>query len=155
MCAALLASASTTALAAGTRQAPPRATVVEVQQLFHALGYPLGYERTGTFGVRTRGAVSYFQRKYGLPVTGYPDARTIARMRSAVASLRSEDARDSTPRSHPHDLVERTFGGGVPFLALAIGLAVALSLLALSTKRKAGQASPAAGETSAEGWGES
>jgi len=112
---------------------PPRAgkpsppTVLEVQRLFRVLGYPLGHERGGSFGVRTRGALSYFQRKYGLPITGYPDARTVAEMRAVATSLRADPARDRPP---PRDLVDRVLGG-VPILGLGLACALGLALLAL------------------------
>jgi len=90
----------------------------------------------GGLGVRTQGALSYFQRKYHLPVTGYPDARTVARMRAVVASLTARPARD--PASARRDLVDRILPG-VPILPLGIALALALALLALAVDRKAAE----------------
>jgi putative peptidoglycan binding protein len=128
---ALLAMApSGPALAA--HRAPARAKVVEVQRLFHELGYPLGKERTGHMGVRTRGALSYFQRKYRLPITGYPSAATLARMQAVAASLR---ARPRAPQATPRDLVERFLGGDAPILTVGVALAILLALLALSARR--------------------
>jgi Putative peptidoglycan binding domain len=117
----------------------PRAEVLQVQGLFHVLGYPLGHERAGELGVHTRGAVSYFQHKYGLPVTGYPDPRTIAEMHAVAASLRAAPASAPGPR---RDLVSRLLPG-VPVLALGLTCALGLVLLALATTRK-----PAAGRDS-------
>jgi hypothetical protein len=123
---------------------PSRATIIKVQRLFHELGYPLGTKPLGGLGVRTRGALSYFQRKYGLPVTGYPDARTIAEMQSVAASLRGSSAVAQAP---PHDLVERVLGDDLPILMIAIALAAVLCLLALSAKQRSPQDSAAAEET--------
>jgi hypothetical protein len=119
-------------------QARPRAPqlparqIAAVQRLFDVLGYPLGHERRGLLGVRTRGAISYFQHKYGLPVSGRPDPRTIAAMRAVAASLRP-------PRpaagGRAHDLLERLLPG-VPVLGLGIGCALTLALLALAAGRK-------------------
>ncbi|MGH2854326.1 MAG: glycosyltransferase [Solirubrobacteraceae bacterium] len=109
---------------------PPRATVQSVQRLFHVLGYPLGRERAGAFGVRTRGALSYFQRKYRLPVTGYPDARTVAEMQAVAASLSAAPASGRPP---PRDAIDRLLGGA-PILALGLACALGLALLALATR---------------------
>ncbi len=105
-----------------------------VQRLFGVLGYPLGHMPLGGLGVRTRGALSYFQRKYHLPVTGYPDARTIARMRAVAASLSARPTR--APESARRDLVDRLLPD-VPILPLGIALALALAVLALAVDRKA------------------
>jgi hypothetical protein len=128
------AAAATTSAAASAEQprTPPRATVVKVQLLFGVLGYPLGGEPSGRFGARTRGALSYFQRKYGLPVTGYPDARTVLAMESVASSLRGAAA----AQAPPHDIVERTVGNGVPILPIAIALACLLALVALIAQRR-------------------
>ncbi|HLH14645.1 MAG TPA: peptidoglycan-binding domain-containing protein, partial [Solirubrobacteraceae bacterium] len=115
-----------TSAARGRAGALSAATVREAQQLFRELGYPLGRERPGVLGVDTRGALSYFQRKYRLPVTGRPDASTLARMRAVAASLRGTPvARESSP----HDLVEDVLGDGVPILGVAAALAALLGLL--------------------------
>lgn len=111
---------------------PPLARVLIVQRLFHELGYPLGRERSGTFGVRTRGALSYFQRKYGLPVTGYPDVGTVAQMQAVAASLRAVPARGA-PRER--DLIQKLLGGA-PIVGLALGCAFGLALLALAGRRR-------------------
>lgn len=117
------------------RPRPAPTTVLTVQQLFHVLGYPLGRERSGAFGVRTRGALSYFQRKYGLPITGYPDARTVAKMRTVAAALRTPRAGgDRPPPQQQRDLVDRLLGG-VPIMALGLAVALGLALLALATLR--------------------
>jgi hypothetical protein len=134
---ALLASSCDSALAANSHH-PTRATVLEVQHLFQDLGYPLGDKPLGGLGVRTRGALSYFQRKYGLPVTGYPNARTIAKMQAVAASLRSKPGLREPP---PHDLVERVLGNKLPILAIAIAIAVAIALLALSARDRPPQES--------------
>lgn len=115
---------------------PPEATVLSVQQLFHVLGYPLGRERSGTFGVRTRGALSYFQRKYGLPITGYPDARTVAEMCAVAASLTAAPA---GARARERDLVDRLLGG-TPIMGLGLACALGLALLALAGRRREPQA---------------
>jgi hypothetical protein len=122
---------------------PSRATIIEVQRLFHELGYPLGTKPLGGLGVRTRGALYYFQRKYGLPVTGYPDARTIAEMQSVAASLRGSSAVAQAP---PHDLVERVLGDDLPILTIAIALAAVLCLLALSARDRPAQEDSATAE---------
>jgi hypothetical protein len=115
------------------RPQPSRATVLSVQRLFHVLGYPLGRERAGKFGVRTRGALSYFQRKYGLPVTGHPDARTVAEMEAVAASLTPAPASARPPP--PRDLIDRLMGG-VPIMGLGLVCALGLALLALATRRR-------------------
>jgi peptidoglycan hydrolase-like protein with peptidoglycan-binding domain len=118
--------------------------VLETQHLLVALGYPLGNLPLGGLGPRTRGAIEYFQRKYGLPVTGTPDPGTIARMKGVVASLRGV----AGPRqAQPHDLVEETVGDRVPILTIAVGLALVLALLALSARRWRRQDSAAAEDT--------
>ncbi len=114
-----------------------------MQRLFHELGYPLGTKPLGGLGVRTRGALYYFQRKYGLPVTGYPDARTIAEMQSVAASLRGSSAVAQAP---PHDLVERVLGDDLPILTIAIALAAVLCLLALSARDRPAQEDSATAE---------
>lgn len=123
---------------------PSRATIIEAQRLFYELGYPLGTAAPGGLGVRTRGALSYFQRKYGLPITGHPDARTIAKMRAVAVSLRGRSAVAQAP---PRDLVERILGDGVPIFAIGIALAIVLALLALSTQRDSAQDSAATEDT--------
>jgi peptidoglycan hydrolase-like protein with peptidoglycan-binding domain len=105
--------------------------VVTVQRLFHVLGYPLGHERAGRLGVRTKGALSYFQHKYGLPVTGYPDARTVAEMQAVAASLAAAPAGARAQR----DLIDRLLGG-VPIVPLGLACALGLSLLALTVRRQ-------------------
>jgi peptidoglycan hydrolase-like protein with peptidoglycan-binding domain len=126
--------------------------VLETQRLLVALGYPLGTLPLGGLGPRTRGAIEYFQRKYGLPVTGRPDPWTIAAMKGVVASLRGVGA---TPQSQPHDLVEETIGDGVPILTIAVVLALVLALLALSSRRGRGQDSAATEDTGPAASGES
>jgi hypothetical protein len=117
-----------------TPSAPSRATVLEVQHLFVKLGYPLGAKAFGGFGPRTKGAISYFQRKYKLPVTGLPDKRTLALMRTVAASLSGPGAHaQQTP---PKDLVDRVFGDRLPLLALAVALAAVLGLLALNARQR-------------------
>jgi cellulose synthase (UDP-forming) len=111
---------------------PATVTVTEVQRLFHVLGYPLGRERAGTFGVRTKGAISYFQHKYGLPVTGYPDARTVADMQALAASLSAAPTSGGPP---PRDLVDRLLGGVSP-MGLGLACALGLALLALAASRR-------------------
>ena len=86
----------------------------------------------GGLGVRTRGALSYFQRKYRLPINGHPDARTIAKMQAVVASLHGHSAVAPSP---PRDLVERVLGDNVPIFTIGIALAAILALLALSAWR--------------------
>ena len=108
-----------------------RETVVTVQRLFHVLGYPLGRERTGTLGVHTKGALSYFQRKYRLPVTGYPNERTVAEMQAVAASLTAAPAGARAQR----DLVDKLLGG-VPIVPLGLACALGLSLLALTARRR-------------------
>jgi peptidoglycan hydrolase-like protein with peptidoglycan-binding domain len=129
--AVLLSSSCNDTLAADLKH-PSRATVLEVQHLFQQLGYPLGDKPLGGLGVRTRGAISYFQRKYGLPVTGYPNARTITKMQAVAASLRSNHGVKEAP---PHDLVERVLGDHLPIFTIAIAIAVVLALLALSARQ--------------------
>lgn len=149
LCLALAGAAPAPAAAAGSAPgganpvratvqplAPSRATVLEAQRLFHVLGYPLGSEPAGAFGVRTRGALTYFQRKYGLPVSGYPDARTLARMRAVAASLRGTGSAGSADSSSTqHDLVERVLGEHLPIFGIAVALAALLCLLALGQRR--------------------
>jgi peptidoglycan hydrolase-like protein with peptidoglycan-binding domain len=117
------------ALGASHRQPSP-ATVSTVQRLFHVLGYPLGHERGGSFGVRTKGALSYFQRKYGLPINGYPDQRTVAEMQAVAASLTAAPASDGPP---PRDLIDRLLGG-VPIMGLGLACASGLALLAFAAR---------------------
>ena len=50
----------------------------------------LGLEPRGTdgnFGQRTRGAIQAFQRRNGLPATGYLDSASLARLRDAAAKI--------------------------------------------------------------------
>jgi Putative peptidoglycan binding domain len=135
--AALLACPCATASAAARPGQPSRAVVVEAQHLFRELGYPLGNYTAGTLGVSTRGALSYFQRKYGLAVTEEPDARTLADMRSVAAGLRGP--------SQPHDVVERVLGNHLPLLAIAVALACVLAVLAVGTRKRPAQDSAAEG----------
>jgi peptidoglycan hydrolase-like protein with peptidoglycan-binding domain len=144
MLCSLPAAAPASALASGTptpqhsaHHAPPptRAQVVEVQRLFEVLGYPLGSKTLGGLGPRTRGALRYFQHKYGLPVTGLPDTRTVFLMRSVAASLRSAPA-STSPSATPHDSVEGLIGRHLPILLIAVGLAALLALLALSGRER-------------------
>jgi peptidoglycan hydrolase-like protein with peptidoglycan-binding domain len=113
----------------GLRQPSP-GTVLAIQRLFAVLGYPLGRERSGTFGVGTKGALSYFQRKYGLPITGYPDPRTVERMQTVAAALSVAPAGSSAP---PRDLIDRLLGG-VPIMGLGLACALGLALLALTAR---------------------
>ncbi|HST54681.1 MAG TPA: peptidoglycan-binding domain-containing protein [Solirubrobacteraceae bacterium] len=101
-----------------------------MQSLFRELGYPLGSDRAGVLGVRTRGAVSYFQRKYALPVSGYPNRATVAKMR-AVAGVVTAAPRPAARVRAPRDRVSRVLGG-VPVTTVAIALAALLALLALT-----------------------
>ncbi len=117
--------------------------MLEARHLLNVLGYPLGEPAARGLGVRTRGAISYFQRKYALRVTGYPDRTTLASMRRVAASLRPAHARQQAP---PRDLVERTLGEGTPILTIALALALVLGLLALSAGRRRAQDSPSADE---------
>jgi peptidoglycan hydrolase-like protein with peptidoglycan-binding domain len=116
--------------------APSRATVIEVQRLFEQLGYPLGPLPLGGLGPRTKGALRYFQRKYGLPVTGLADPHTIVLMRTVAASLRGPAPGASSRASQTHDVVEDVLGNHVPILAIAVGLAALLALLALSARER-------------------
>lgn len=127
-------AAAGTSAASASPATPSKATVLEVQRLFIKLGYPLGPKALGGFGPRTKGALSYFQRKYGLPVTGLADPRTIALMRKVAASLSAGTAGGS--QAPPKDLVERVFGDHLPLLGLAVGLAALLALLALSARQR-------------------
>jgi peptidoglycan hydrolase-like protein with peptidoglycan-binding domain len=113
------------------RPPPARSTVLTVQSLFHMLGYPLGREPRGDFGTRTRGALDYFQRKYRLPITGYPDARTVSEMRTVAFSLLSRPGSSLPP---PQDLVTRLLGN-LPVFPIAVALALLLCALALSGRR--------------------
>ena len=115
--------------------APSRATVIEVQRLFGELGYPLGGEPLGGLGPRTAGALRYFQRKYGLPVTGRADPRTIRDMRSVAESLRRPPSIPAKA-SQPHDAVEAVLGQHTPILAIAVSLAALLALLALRARER-------------------
>jgi hypothetical protein len=143
--------APATAAATTTQPVPSRATVLEVQLLFRELGYPLGSLPLGGLGPRTRGAISYFQRKYNLPVSGYPDPATLAAMKAVAASLHGRIA----PQSAPHDIVERTIGDQLPVLTIAVLLAGVLTLLAVSPRRGAAQDSTAAEGTLPVGSAES
>ncbi|HEV3046457.1 MAG TPA: peptidoglycan-binding domain-containing protein [Solirubrobacteraceae bacterium] len=111
-----------------------RLAVREAQLLFRQLGYPLGRERAGVLGTDTRGALSYFQRKYGLRIDGRPTAATLAKMRAVAASLRGAGA--GATGAPPHDLVEDALGDGVPILGIAIGLALIVCALALSARER-------------------
>jgi peptidoglycan hydrolase-like protein with peptidoglycan-binding domain len=120
--------------ASATPKAPSKTTVLEVQHLFTKLGYPLGSKALGGFGPRTKGALSYFQRKYGLPITGLPDPKTVALMRRVAASLSGASGHGA--QAPPKDLVDRIFGDHLPLLALAVALAAILALLALNTRQR-------------------
>jgi peptidoglycan hydrolase-like protein with peptidoglycan-binding domain len=115
---------------------PSRATVIEAQRLFGQLGYPLGSRPPGGFGPRTKGALRYFQHKYGLPVTGLPDGRTLLLMRTVAASLRGPAASSVAHSSQPHDAVEGILGGDLPILAIAVCLAALLGVLALTSRER-------------------
>ena len=113
--------------------------MLEVQHLFQQLGYPLGAKALGGFGPRTKGAIRFFQHKYGLPVTGLPDPKTVLLMRTIAASLRGETSGGhpaAASKPAPHDLVEELFGDRLPLLALAVGLAALLAGLALSSRQR-------------------
>ncbi len=72
--------------------------VLQLQQLFTALGYPLGRERgSGVFGVRTEGAVRYFQSHHGLTPTGRANHRTLVLMRAQGAALATVASAESEP----------------------------------------------------------
>lgn len=122
--------------AASSAATPPRWEVLEVQRLFRVLGYPLGDLPLGGFGPRTQGALRYFQHKYGLPVTGLPDPRTLGLMRSVAATLRGPGGHGGAASAAPHDLVEDVLGQGVPILALAVACAALLGLLAISARER-------------------
>jgi hypothetical protein len=109
------------------RPGPPRSTTLTVQSLFHELGYPLGREARGHYGTQTKGAVEYFQHKYKLPVTGYPNARTVGKMQAVAFSLLS---RPGGNQPAPRDLVNRLVGH-LPILPIAVALALLLCVLAL------------------------
>ena len=81
--------------------------------------------------MHTKGALSYFQRKYRLPVTGYPDERTVAEMQAVAASLTAAPAGARAQR----DLIDRLLGG-VPIVPLGLACATGLSLLALTARRR-------------------
>jgi peptidoglycan hydrolase-like protein with peptidoglycan-binding domain len=152
---ALVAAGASTASAA-RRERASKQTVLRAQRLFRELHYPLGRDRPGDLGVGTRGALEYFQRKYGLSASGYPNATTLTLMEGVEASLRAPSSsapgptapisaiavpsgRASYPASaQPRDLVERLLGEHLPLLAIAIALASLLSLLALSARRASG-----------------
>jgi peptidoglycan hydrolase-like protein with peptidoglycan-binding domain len=155
--------ASTSTASAARRARAPKQTVLLAQRLFRELHYPLGRDRPGELGVGTRGALEYFQRKYGLSASGYPNAATLALMEEVEASLHAPSSsppgptapisaitvppgRASYPASAPpRDLVERLLGEHLPLLAIAIALASLLSLLALSARRGSGYRSAKAG----------
>ena len=133
--------------------------MLQAQRLFRLLGYPLGGDRPGELGVGTKGALEYFQRKYGLSVSGYPNKPTLVLMSAVEASLRTGTdsapapsalvpavaaplrGGPSSPRDQPRDLIERLLGDDLPYLTIAIGLAALLALLALSTRRSPDYAS--------------
>jgi hypothetical protein len=132
------------AVRAHARAGPSSSTTVrEAQQLFRVLGYPVRRERPGVLGTDTRGALSYFQRKYRLPVDGKPTAATLAKMRAVASALRASGRPSAS--AQPHDLVEDVLGNGVPILAIAIALAAILGALALSARERPVRGPPAAG----------
>jgi hypothetical protein len=140
---AAFAAVPATVLAAGDAVAaahkPSPATVEQVESLFGQLGYPLKPHRPGVLDVSTSGAISYFQRKYKLPVTGYPDAATITLMKAVATSLRSTATtsdRAGPREAPPQDIVERILGANPPVLPVVVGLAGALALLALSVSSR-------------------
>ncbi|MHB8532302.1 MAG: peptidoglycan-binding domain-containing protein [Solirubrobacteraceae bacterium] len=138
-CLLAVTPASAAAPGAGTVQsasAPARTTVLEVQHLFQQLGYPLGALPLGGFGPRTRGALRYFQHKYGLPVTGLPDVGTLRMMQSVAASLRASGATGRGAAAAPRDRVGRTRGKGLPILGLAVVFAALMGLLAVSARER-------------------
>jgi hypothetical protein len=127
-----LGAGAQNAVAAHARRGPSHATVLEVQRLFGILGYPLGKERNGVYGFEMKGALHYFQTTHGLPATGYPDAKTLTRMRHAATVLRKEVGPGISAAS---DVVERALGRNPPVLPVAIGLALLLALLAVGAVR--------------------
>jgi Putative peptidoglycan binding domain len=134
----------------------PKRTVLLAQRLFRTLGYPLGRDRPGELGVATTGALRFFQRKYGLTVSGYPTAQTLARMAAVEASLHGASSAAPaavavTPapavparrgpyskQAPPRDLIERLLGDDLPFLGIAVVLASLLAALALSARGASG-----------------
>jgi hypothetical protein len=137
-------------------QLAPKRTVQLAQRLFRTLGYPLGRDRPGELGVGTTGALRFFQRKYGLRVSGYPTTQTLARMAAVEASLHAASGaappavalapalavpahRGSySKQAPPRDLIEGLPGGDLPFLGIAIVLACLLAGLALSARGASG-----------------
>jgi hypothetical protein len=137
-------------------QLAPKRTVRLAQRLFRTLGYPLGRDRPGELGVGTKGALRFFQQKYGLRVSGYPTAQTLARMAAVEASLHA--ASGAAPaavalapalavptrrgpyskQAPPRDLIEGLPGGDLPLLGIAIVLASLLAVLALSARGASG-----------------
>lgn len=117
--------------------------VNRVQRLFRAIGYPLGRER-GTFGVRTQGAVRYFQRKHGLRASGVFDARTQVAVRTELRRvLASKISLSASDLRSPRPVPDSANGSGgfsadhwPELAALLTGLLLALlSLLPVLTRR--------------------
>jgi hypothetical protein len=55
-----------------------RESAIEIQRLLRRNGYRIRDD--GVWGPETRNALEDFQREHGLPGTGYPDDRTMARL---------------------------------------------------------------------------
>jgi len=64
-----------------TPSGPPSAEVQEAQRLLGQNGYYPDSE-SGLLGRKTRSALKEFQKDYGLPVTGRPDAQTLGALRA-------------------------------------------------------------------------
>lgn len=74
--------------------------VYAVQGMLKSLGYYAG-EIDGVYGPLLKQGVSYFQRRYGLPVTGNVDGKTLQSILWAYAELKIGPARTPAPPETP------------------------------------------------------
>jgi len=122
----------------GARVPGGSSRVRELQALFDVLGYPLGREgRSGVFGVRTEGAVRYFQRKRGLPATGVVGSQTLRSLRSEARRLRLVSRGQGTRVGAPVGTGRTVLERGPELLALLVGLALAAVSLWPARRRRA------------------
>jgi uncharacterized YkwD family protein len=102
ICLTMLLSFSTSAFAFGLGAKGP--DVYAVQGMLKSMGYYTG-PITGYYGSQTATGVKAFQKKYGLPVTGAVDNRTLQSILWAYANLKIPKTPTPTPAPAPQPSV--------------------------------------------------
>ncbi|WP_081686497.1 peptidoglycan-binding protein [Candidatus Solirubrobacter pratensis] len=125
--------------------------VREVQRRLRARGYRTGHI-DGRFGPRTRAALTWFQIKHGLALTGTADLATVAALRFRHAGT-SETAVAGAPR--PHTAAAGARGGSpalaiVALIALLVALAVIGAWIGAALRRRSRRQDPPAPVAPAE-----